>query len=82
MRTVSEASGTTLSTSTFKLYCSQKKERKRKGVRRYSKRLQLKIFPNTGKEIGTQVQKAYRGPYRINMLRHILVKLMKIKHKE
>ena len=42
----------------------------------------MKNFPNMGKEIATQVQKAYRGPYRINMPKHILIKLMKIKHKE
>ena len=38
------------------------------------------------KEIVNQVQEAQRVPYRINprrnMLRHILIKLTKIKHKE
>ena len=39
-----------------------------------------------GKEIATQVQEAQRVPYRINprrnTLRHILIKLAKIKDKE
>ena len=39
-----------------------------------------------GKEIVTQVKEAQRVPYKINprrnMPRHILIKLMKIKHKE
>ena len=39
-----------------------------------------------GKEIFTQVQETQRVPNRINPrqnnLRHILIKLMKIKHKE
>ena len=42
MRTVSETSGTTLNAPTFELQGSQKK-RKRKGLRIYLKRLQLKI---------------------------------------
>ena len=43
-------------------------------------------FPNIGKEIATQVQEAQRVPGRRNprrnMLRHILIKLTKIKDKE
>ena len=43
-------------------------------------------FPNMGKEIVYQVQEVQRVPYRINprrnMLRHILIKLSKIKYKE
>ena len=39
-----------------------------------------------GKEIATQVQETQRVPNKINprrnTLRHILIKLMKIKHKE
>ena len=46
----------------------------------------VKNFPNMGKEIATQVQEAQRVPYRINprrnMLRHIIIKLAKIKDKE
>ena len=43
-------------------------------------------FPKMGKEIITQVQETQRVPNRINPRwnppRHILIKLMKIKHKE
>ena len=43
-------------------------------------------FPKMGKEIVTQVQETQRVPNRINprqnALRHILIKLTKIKHKE
>ena len=43
-------------------------------------------FPNMGKEIVTQVQEVQRVPYRINprrnTLRHIVIKLAKIKDKE
>ena len=42
-------------------------------------------FPNMGKEIATQVQEAQQVPYRINprrnTLRHIVIKLAKIKDK-
>ena len=43
-------------------------------------------FPNMGKETVTQVQEVQRVPGRINpgrnMLRHIVIKLTKIKDKE
>ena len=39
-------------------------------------------FPNVGKEIVTKVQKVQRIPHRINMLRHILIKLAKVKYKK
>ena len=43
-------------------------------------------FPKMGKEIATQAQETQRVPNRINprpnTSRHILIKLMKIKHKE
>ena len=43
-------------------------------------------FPNMGKEIAIQVQEEQLVPYRINprrnMLRHIVIKLAKIKDKE
>ena len=48
--------------------------------------LQSKTSPAMRKEIVNQVQETQRVPYRINtrrnMLRHILIKLTKIKHKE
>ena len=46
----------------------------------------MENFPKMGKEIATQVQGNQRVPNRINSRentpRHILIKLMKIKHKE
>ena len=46
----------------------------------------FEIFPKMGKEIATQIQEPRRVPNRIyprqNIPRHILIKLMKIKHKE
>ena len=44
-KTVSETSGTTLSAPTFELQVSQKKKKKRKGLRKYLKRLQSKTSP-------------------------------------
>ena len=46
----------------------------------------VESFPNMGKEIATQVQEEQRVPYRIkprrNTLRHIVIKLARIKDKE
>ena len=46
----------------------------------------MENFPNMGKEIVTQVQEVQRVPHRINprrnTLRHILIKLTKLKFKE
>ena len=44
IRAISEISGTTLNAKLFALYGSQKKERKRMGLRKYVRRLQLKTF--------------------------------------
>ena len=64
----------------------QKKMRKRKGMRKYLKRIIVENFPNMEKEIVNQVQEAQRVPYRVsprrNTPRHILIKLTKSKHKE
>ena len=61
-------------------------EEKKKGSDKISEEIIVKNFPNMGKEIVTQVQKAQRVPYRINPRkntpRHILIKLRKIKFKE
>ena len=49
------------------------------------KKIIVENFPNMRKEIVTQVQEALRVPYRINprrnILRHILIKLTKVKDK-
>ena len=46
----------------------------------------MENFPNMEKETGNKVQEVQRVPYRINprrnMPRHILIKLIKTKHKE
>ena len=85
MRTVSETSGRTLNTPTFELQGSQKKKRKRKGLRKYLEII-VENFPNMGKEIVNQVQQVQRVPYRRNPRRntprHILIKLSKMKYKE
>ena len=61
-------------------------EEKKKGSEKIFEEIIVKNFPNMGKEIVTQVQEAQRVPYRINprrnMLRHIVIKLAKIKDKE
>ena len=55
-------------------------------MRKLLKRVLVENFPNMEKEIFTQVQEAWRVPYRINPRinrpRHILIKLTKTKHKE
>ena len=46
----------------------------------------VESFPNIRKRIVNQPQEVQRGPYKVNprgnMLRHILIKLSKIKYKE
>ena len=62
------------------------KEDKKKGHEKILKEVIAEKFPKMGKEIVTQVQETQRVPNRINPRqntpRHILIKLMKIKHKE
>ena len=59
---------------------------KKKGTESICEGVIVENFPNTGKEIVNQVQKVQRIPYKLNpkrhTLRHILIKLTKIKHKE
>ena len=61
-------------------------EEREKGPEKIFEEIIVEQFPNMGKEIATQVQEAQRVPYRINprrnMLRHIVIKLAKIKGKE
>ena len=55
-------------------------------MRKFFEEIRVENFPNMEKEIVNQVQEAQRIPYRINsrgnMPRHILIKLIKTKHKE
>ena len=61
-------------------------EEKKKGTEKIFEEITVETFPNMGKEIVNQIQKAQRVPYRINPRRntprHILIKLSKIKFKE
>ena len=61
-------------------------EDKKKGYEKILEEIIVENFPKMGKEIATQIQENQRVPNRINPRqntpRHILIKLMKIKHKE
>ena len=61
-------------------------EDKKKDHEKILEQIIVENFPKMGKEIITQVQETQRVPNRINprrnTARHILIKLMKIKHKE
>ena len=61
-------------------------EEKNKGYDKIFEEIIVENFPNMEKEIVNQVQEMQRVLYRINSrrttLRHILIKLTKIKHKE
>ena len=62
------------------------KEEKKKRQEKNFEEIIVENFPNMEKETVNQVQEAQRVPYRINprrnMPRHILIKLIKTKHKE
>ena len=62
----------------------EKRERRRQ--KKIFQEIIAKNFPHMGKEPLTQIQEAQRVPYKINprrnTLRHILIKLTKIKDKE
>ena len=59
---------------------------KKKGYEKVLEEIIPENFPKMGKEIATQVQETQKIPNRINPRRntprHILIKLIKIKHKE
>ena len=63
-----------------------KEEDKKKSHEKILEEIIVENFPKMGKEIATQVQETQRVPNRINprpnTSRHILIKLMKIKHKQ
>ena len=58
-------------------------EEKEKGPKKIFEEIIAENFPNMGKGIATQVHEAQQVPYRINprrnTLRHIVIKLAKIK---
>ena len=57
-------------------------EEKKKGYEKIFEEIIVENFPNMEKEIVNQVQEAQRVPYRINMPRHILIKLTKTKQRK
>ena len=61
-------------------------EERKKAYLKIFEEIIVENFPNMKKEIVDQVQEVQRLPYRINprrnIPRHILIKLMKTKHKE
>ena len=61
-------------------------EEKKKEYEKIFEEIIAENFPNMERKIVNQVQEAQRVPYRINsrrnMPRHILIKLIKTKHKE
>lgn len=63
----------------------ERDEKKRVGVRSF-KEIKAKKFPNLGRATNTLVSEAHRPPYRLNprktSLRHIVIKLPKIKDEE
>ena len=67
-------------------YRVPEEEEKKKGYKKVFGEIIVENFPNMEKEIVNQVQEAHRVLYRINprknMRRHILIKLIKTKHKE
>ena len=85
MRTISEISGTILNALTFESGVP-KEEDKRKGHDKILEEIMVESVTKMGKEMATQVQETQSIPNRINPKqntpRHILIELMKIKHKE
>ena len=61
-------------------------EEREKGPEKIFEEIIVKNFHNMGKEIAIQVQEVQQVPYRLNprrnTLRHIVIKLAKIKDKE
>ena len=61
-------------------------EEREKGTEKIFQEIIAENFPDMGKESLTQIQEAQRVPYKINprrnTLRHILIKLTKVKDRE
>ena len=86
MRTTSETSGTMSNAPNIRIIGVPEEEDKKKGHEKTLEEILVENFPKMGKEIATQVQETQRDPNRVNPRKntpgHILIKLMKIKHKE
>ena len=67
-------------------YGGPRGRRKKESTKKIFEEIIVENFPNMGKQIVNQVQEAQRVPNRLNprrnTLRHILIKLMEVKHKE
>ena len=67
-------------------YRDLRRRREKKEYEKIFREIIFENFPSMEKEIINEVQEAQRVPYRINsrrnMTRHILIKLIKTKHKE
>ena len=67
-------------------YRGPKGRRKKEGTKKSFEEIIVDTFPNTGKEIVNQIQKAQRVSYRLNprrnSSRHIFIKLTEIKQTE
>ena len=65
---------------------SPRRRRQKEAHEKILEEIIVENFPNMGKEIAIQDQETQRAPNRINPRRHtpryILIKLIKIKHKE
>ena len=65
---------------------ARRRREREKGTEKIFEEIIAEKFPHMGKEPLTQIQEAQRVPYKINprrnTLRHILIKLTKIKDKE
>ena len=65
---------------------ARRRREREKGTEKIFQEIIAKNFPNMGKESLTQIQEVQHVPYKINpgrnTLRHILIKLTKIKDKE
>ena len=68
------------------LYYRGSRRKRKKGTEKIFKELIAENFPNTGNEPLTQIQATLQVPCKIkprrNTLKHILIKLTKIKEKE
>ena len=67
-------------------YRGARRRREREETEKIFQEIITENFPNMGKEPLTQIQEAQRVPYKINprrnTLRHIFIKVTKIKDKE
>ena len=85
LRIVSETSGTIANAPNLN-YRGPRRREKKKGYEKIFEEIIAENFPNMEKELVNQVQEVQRVPYRTNprrnIPRHVIIKLIKAKHKE